>query len=107
MPKQILSALYTFLENIVVKSFLTPLETLWNGLLSLAMNDSAGNTDTLHAGHLEAAGGADHPILVKYVELCSLTLPVNCLQLFVTFFLLWNFATLCNVSTQQLARYVK
>ena len=24
---------------------------------------SAGKTDTLHAGHLGAAGGADHPIL--------------------------------------------
>ena len=36
---------------------------LWNGVLSDAMKDSAGNTDVLHAGHEGAAGGAVHPIL--------------------------------------------
>jgi hypothetical protein len=37
---------------------------LWNGFLSAAMKDSAGNTDVLHAGHCEDAGGAVHPILI-------------------------------------------
>ena len=36
---------------------------LWNGFLSAAMKDSAGNTDVLHAGHFGDVGGAVHPIL--------------------------------------------
>ena len=35
---------------------------LWNGFLSAAMKDSAGNTDVLHAGHCGDAGGAVHPM---------------------------------------------
>ena len=46
---------------------------LWNGFLSAAMKDSAGNTDVLHAGHFGAAGGAVHfqPILGVLAVLAS------------------------------------
>ena len=33
------------------------------------MHDSAGYTDTLHAGHLGAAGGADQPMILTKLEL--------------------------------------
>ena len=36
---------------------------LWNGFLSAAMKDSAGNTDVLHAGHCGDAGGAVTAVL--------------------------------------------
>ena len=37
--------------------------TLWYGVLSQAMNASAGKTEELHDGHLGAAEGADQPII--------------------------------------------
>ena len=40
------------------------LKTLWKGVLSLAINDSAGNTEDLQAGHFGAAIGADQPIFI-------------------------------------------
>ena len=51
----------------VPKKFIKYSKTLWNGVLSLAMKDSAGNTAALHAGHFGAAIGADQPISYLYI----------------------------------------
>ena len=40
---------------------------LWNGFLSAAMKDSAGNTDVLHAGHCGDAGGGVQAVAVTAV----------------------------------------
>ena len=43
-------------------------QTLWKGVLSTAITDSAGKTEVLQAGQRGAAGGAVQPILKEICE---------------------------------------